>query len=205
MVDYIPGLIVLVLVEYLAVFLIIQFYQHGFLACRSTPCCDCECEVPEATPPGGDTVTFAIVLEAFDDLKAIQTADVFSYNKKYSTFCHRQPTLSFENACRCSIQAPHLPLIDVLLLITRFISFGWMFSVGVVYCFADNVASGNRNSWYFFTFWNVELLSAYFLLATICSVIGLVHTRAHAFSKPYVILGRYAPTIKALSRSLSSP
>ena len=31
----------------------------------------------------------------------------------------------------------------------------------------------------------------YFLLATICSAIGLAHTRAHVYSKPYVILGRW--------------
>ena len=33
----------------------------------------------------------------------------------------------------------------------------------------------------------------YFLLATICSAIGLAHTRAHVYSKPYVILGRWVP------------
>jgi hypothetical protein len=147
MVDYLPGLIVLVLLEYLAVYLIFHFYQHSVLASRLTPCCGCECEVPEETPPGGDTISFAIALEAFDDIKGIQTADVFSYNKRYSTFCHRQPTVSFENAFRCSIQGPHLPLIDVLLLLTRVISFGWMFSVGVVYCFQDNVAKGNLAPW----------------------------------------------------------
>ena len=56
-----------------------------------------------------------------------------------------------------------------VLLITRFLSFGYILGVGVI---AGYIKS-NGYVWFYFTFWNLELLSVFYLLAISCSILGI--------------------------------
>lgn len=60
------------------------------------------------------------------------------------------------------------PCLQYLLLITRILSLGWIFGVGVI---GGYVRHGHI--WFYFTFWNLELISIYFILAMLCSILGL--------------------------------
>jgi hypothetical protein len=63
------------------------------------------------------------------------------------------------------------PALKYVLLATRFLSFGYILSGSVI---ANYVVKGGFK-WFFFTLWNVELLSIYYLLALACSVIGIFY------------------------------
>lgn len=60
------------------------------------------------------------------------------------------------------------PCFQYLLLATRILSLGYILGVGVIGSYARNA-----NIWFFFTFWNLELESIYFILAMSCSIVGL--------------------------------
>jgi hypothetical protein len=72
-----------------------------------------------------------------------------------------------------------------ILLFTRLISLGYMFGNDVVNYY---VIEG-RNGWFWFTIWNVELISVYFFLAVACSIIGLVY--GNKISEPYTAATNY--------------
>jgi hypothetical protein len=60
------------------------------------------------------------------------------------------------------------PCFQYLLLVTRFLSLGYILGAGVIASYVRNA-----NIWFFFTFWNLELISIYFILALSCSILGL--------------------------------
>lgn len=74
------------------------------------------------------------------------------------------PSLKFED-----IFESYSPVMGYVLLITRFLSFGYILGVGVI---AGYIKS-NGYVWFYFTFWNLELLSVFYLLAISCSILGI--------------------------------
>ena len=68
------------------------------------------------------------------------------------------------------------PALKYVLLGTRLLSLGYILGVSVI---ANYIIKGGFK-WFFFTLWNVELLSIYYILALACSVRGL-------FCKPRII------------------
>ena len=65
----------------------------------------------------------------------------------------------------------YLPNAKYLLFITRVLSLGFILGVSVI---ANYILVG-RNQWFYFTLWNAELTSVYFLLAVTCSIIGFLY------------------------------
>ena len=61
------------------------------------------------------------------------------------------------------------PLLKYVLIATRLQSLGYILCVSVI---GNYVAVGGFQ-WFYFTLWNVELLSIYYILALTCSMIGL--------------------------------
>lgn len=57
---------------------------------------------------------------------------------------------------------------NILLLVTRFITFGFFFSIALLLSFIEE----NPHAWNYFTLWNVMIISLYFLLASISSFLG---------------------------------
>jgi hypothetical protein len=74
------------------------------------------------------------------------------------------PPLRFEDAFES-----YSPAMSYVLLITRFLSFGYILGVGVIASYIKN----NGYIWFYFTFWNLELLSVFYLLAMSCSILGI--------------------------------
>ena len=62
------------------------------------------------------------------------------------------------------------PSLKYVLLVTRIQSLGYILSVSVI----GNYVIIGGFQWFYFTLWNVELLSIYYILALTCSVIGLL-------------------------------
>ena len=71
-----------------------------------------------------------------------------------------------------------IPSLKYVLLLTRFISFAYILGVSVI---SNYVLTGNFK-WFYFTLWNVELLSLYYFFALICSTIGLFHSSQRSAS-----------------------
>jgi hypothetical protein len=61
------------------------------------------------------------------------------------------------------------PTLKYVLTTTRLLSFGYIFGVSVI----ANYFFNGGNQWYYFSLWNVELLSIYYFMALMCSVMGL--------------------------------
>jgi hypothetical protein len=61
------------------------------------------------------------------------------------------------------------PALKYVLLATRFLSLGYILGVSVI---ANYVITGGFK-WFYFTLWNGELLSIYYVLALACSMTGL--------------------------------
>lgn len=94
------------------------------------------------------------------------------------------PLHSFQSTFRTAIPNSNLRL---LLLFTRLLSFGYLCGVGV---FWGLLRSGG---WQYFTTWNLELLSVYYLLSAFLSVVGLVYDDDDVeWSKSIRIIGRIA-------------
>ena len=70
------------------------------------------------------------------------------------------------------------PSMKYVLVLTRFTSFAFILSVSVI---SNYVLTGNFK-WFYFTLWNVELLSLYYFLALICSTIGLIRSSQRSVS-----------------------
>ena len=58
-----------------------------------------------------------------------------------------------------------------VLFITRVLSLGYIGGVSV----AASYAILNKNQWFYFTLWNVQLITLYLLLSICCSIIGFIH------------------------------
>jgi hypothetical protein len=58
--------------------------------------------------------------------------------------------------------------LKYLLFVTRFLSFCYIFGVSTIWNYID---SGGF-IWFYFTMWNVELLSIYYFFTLVCSIIG---------------------------------
>lgn len=69
-----------------------------------------------------------------------------------------------------------------ILFATRLLSFGYIFGISTV----ANYIRTNGTFWYFFTLWNMQLLSVYYFFTLVCSIIGV-------FKKPKIKspVGRY--------------
>lgn len=87
-------------------------------------------------------------------------------------------------------------LTERILLCTRILSFGYLCGIGI--WFHDSLMEIRRENvgWEFFTSWNLYMLSFYYFLAVICSIIGLRTPRLHnkldvpeGWSKPIRCLG----------------
>ena len=76
------------------------------------------------------------------------------------------------------------PILKYALLVTRFMSFAYILGVSVI---SNYVITGNFK-WFYFTLWNVELLSFYYFLALICSTIGIFHSPRRSASDVIVNL-----------------
>jgi hypothetical protein len=63
------------------------------------------------------------------------------------------------------------PGLKYLLFVTRFLSFCYICGVSVI----ANYAERTSFTWFFFTTWNVQLISFYFLFALSASIIGFIH------------------------------
>ena len=64
----------------------------------------------------------------------------------------------------------YTPLLTNIMFCTRFLSLGYVLGISVV---AEELLT-KSDGIFFFTNWNTKLISLYFLLSTICSLIGLV-------------------------------
>jgi hypothetical protein len=60
------------------------------------------------------------------------------------------------------------PCFQYLLLVTRILSLGYIAGVGVIGSYVRHA-----EIWFYYTFWNLELESIYFILAMSCSIVGL--------------------------------
>ena len=83
------------------------------------------------------------------------------------------------------------PRLRYLLFITRFVSFYYICGVSVA---ANYVLQGGRQ-WFYFTLWNVELLSIYYMLATCASIIGFVYSKTNRFLRPDRPVGETEPVV----------
>lgn len=115
---YLPGLILLVLLEYVVLLII-----FGCGSCFSRWCCSCCC---------GKTKS----------VRSLRFEDLFE---------------------------SHSPAMEYVLLTTRILSFAYILGAGVIASYIKD----NGYIWFYFTFWNLELLSVFYLLATVCSIIGI--------------------------------
>lgn len=86
--------------------------------------------------------------------------------------CHARFRAYFRGqSFECTYDSPYLrPQWRYALVVWRFIGFNYMFGVSFMWNYVNNPESA-----IFFTLWNVDILSLYFLLSFICSVIGLRH------------------------------
>lgn len=71
------------------------------------------------------------------------------------------------------------PRLRYLLFLHRLVSFYYICGISVT---ANYVINGGRQ-WFYFTLWNVELLSIYYMLATCASIIGFIYSKNHRFLK----------------------
>lgn len=77
---------------------------------------------------------------------------------------------------------------DLLLLIFRMCCLGFFLGVGCI----DNYIVHNGDNSYFFTTWNIELISIYYLLATSLSFIGVYYSRSrHSPYQENIVWSRY--------------
>ena len=104
------------------------------------------------------------------------------------------PSLKFEDTFES-----YSPAMGYVLLTTRFISFGYILGVGVIASYIKN----NGYVWFYFTFWNLELLSVFYLLAITCSVLGIWTRDSDAIRLPrkYDVEEAIISSVKSISWS----
>ena len=73
-------------------------------------------------------------------------------------------------ASECVIPKTVIPNSNLVLLLTRLISFGYICGISTIWFYARN-----SDAWYFFTIWNTTLMGIYFLIASTFSFIEVLY------------------------------
>jgi len=153
MVNYLPYVVGLSYLEYILVILAFQLCSYFCSRRNGAGTCCRENQQPESG-----------VFEAEDGRGDAHSITSIS---RHPTPRSSQFNINFEKTFTCSVA----PSANLLLLFTRLVGFGYVVSVSVIY----NYVKYPYTTWYYFTIWNAQLISVYFLLALTCSVIGVVH------------------------------
>ena len=103
--------------------------------------------------------------------RAADEMDITSYDEETGILSNPSQTL-FKFQCQFEdTYESYYPPARYLLFITRVLSLAYICGVSV----AANYVINGRNQWYFFTLWNLELISLYYFLAVGCSIMGFVY------------------------------
>lgn len=97
--------------------------------------------------------------------------DITSYDEVTGTLSIPTQT-SFKFLCQFEdTYESYYPPAKFLMFITRVLSFAYICGISIV----ANYEINGQNQWFFFTLWNLELMSLYFFLAVGCSIMGFVY------------------------------
>ncbi len=84
---------------------------------------------------------------------------------------------------------------ELILLCTRILSFGYLCGIGIWFHDSLMEIRVQNVGWEFFTSWNLYMLSLYYFLAVICSIIGLCTPRTHG---KLALQGRWSKPVRCL-------
>ena len=97
--------------------------------------------------------------------------DITSYDETTGILSNPSQTL-FKFQCQFEdTYESYYPPARYLLFVTRVSSLAYICGISV----AANYVINGQNQWYFFTLWNLELISLYFFLAVGCSIMGFIY------------------------------
>ena len=163
MTDYLPGVIVLSLLEYFLVILIFR-YQHK--------CHQLYHRCPSSEPNNGAGDGNVTLQEPNNNNNEEEVVVPPSSLRS----CFFTPSITFENTIQSSLKISSHRW-SILLLCTRLVSFLYLGTISFYIYITD--ANG---SWYYFTNWNIWLISVYFALVIVCSILGLVYGTSTSWS-----------------------